>query len=100
MHQVLHFLPDPRRALVNAAQLLRPSGRLVLVDFAPHGLEFLRERHAHRRLGFSDDEIRAWCAAGGVPALDVRTLAPPAGARDALTVKIWAGDRVETGASQ
>lgn len=95
VHQVLHFLPDPRRAVINAAGLLRPGGRLVLVDFAPHGLEFLRERHAHRRLGFSDDEIRAWCAAGGVASVTVRTLAPPQGGGEALTVKIWAGNRVE-----
>jgi len=95
VHQVLHFLPDPRRAVINAAGLLRPGGRLVLVDFAPHGLEFLRERHAHRRLGFSDEEIRAWCAAGGVASVAVRTLAPPQGGGEALTVKIWAGNRVE-----
>jgi len=95
VHQVLHFLPDPRRAVINAATLLRPGGRLVLVDFAPHDLEFLRERHAHRRLGFADDEVRAWCAAGGVANVAVRTLAPEEGKRGALTVKIWAGDRVE-----
>ena len=95
VHQVLHFLPDPRRAVVNAVGLLRPGGRILIVDFAPHDLEFLRESHAHRRLGFSDEEIRAWCAAGGVPELTVRTLAPATGADKALTVKIWTGKRVE-----
>ena len=47
MHQVLHYLDDPARAIREAARLLRPAGRLLVVDFAPHGLEFLRDEHAH-----------------------------------------------------
>jgi ArsR family transcriptional regulator len=92
IHQVLHFLSDPGRAVRAAARVLKPGGRLVIADFAPHDLEFLREQHAHRRLGFSDSEIEAWCAAGGVPKLDITTLA--AEKPGALTVKIWAGDKI------
>lgn len=98
VHQVLHFLPDPGRAVAQAASLLKPGGRLVIADFAPHTLEFLREHHAHRRLGFSDEQMRAWCAAAGVPDLNIRTLAPKKkqadDGKDTLTVKIWAGDKV------
>lgn len=95
IHQVLHFLPDPGRAVAEAARLLKPGGRLVIADFAPHNLEFLREKHAHRRLGFSDAEMAQWCASAGVPRVKTTTLAG-----EALTVKIWAGDRVAAEAVQ
>jgi ArsR family transcriptional regulator len=91
IHQVLHFLSDPGRAVAEAARLLKRNGRLLIVDFAPHGHEFLREEHAHRRLGFADAEIAEWCQTAGVAALKTRTLAPRK--KGALTVKIWAGDK-------
>jgi len=53
LHQVLHFLDDPAAAIAEAARLLKPGGKLLVVDFAPHELEFLREQSAHRRLGFA-----------------------------------------------
>lgn len=91
IHQVLHFLADPGRAIAEAARLLQPGGRFVIVDFAPHTLEFLREEHAHRRLGFADSEIADWCAAAGIVQLKTTTLAPQKSG--ALTVKIWVGEK-------
>jgi SAM-dependent methyltransferase len=91
IHQVLHFLSDPARAIGEAARLLKHGGRLVIVDFGPHQLEFLREEHAHRRLGFDDAEIAEWCEAAGIAKLKTTALAPKK--RGALTVKIWAGDK-------
>lgn len=91
IHQVLHFLSEPGRAIAEASRLLKRGGRLVIVDFAPHQHEFLREEHAHRRLGFVDREIAEWCAAAGVEKPKTTTLAPKRS--DALTVKIWAGDK-------
>lgn len=91
IHQVLHFLSDPGRAVFEAARLLKSGGRLVMVDFAPHRLEFLREDHAHRRLGFADAEIMRWCAESGIGQVRVSALSPRAEGQ--LTVKIWAGDK-------
>lgn len=86
IHQVLHFLDDPERALGEAARVLRPGGRMLIVDFAPHALEFLREEHAHRRLGFAPDQVRQWIEARGL-ALD-RVVDLP-GPRNKLNVTMW-----------
>jgi ubiquinone/menaquinone biosynthesis C-methylase UbiE len=88
-HQVLHYAERPEAAIAEAARMLRPSGRLLIVDFAPHALDFLREEHAHRRLGFADGEIRDWCRAAGLDPAPARHLA---GAR--LTVAIWTARRL------
>ena len=89
LHNVLRFADDPGAALAEAARVLRPGGRLVVVDFAPHSLEFLREQHAHRRLGFADAEIQGWFAAAGL------AFQPPLRlAGDPLTVMIWPARRI------
>jgi SAM-dependent methyltransferase len=62
IHQVLHYLDDPARRSARRRGCCRPAGRLLIVDFAPHALEFLRDEHAHQRLGFSDRQIGDWFA--------------------------------------
>jgi len=89
IHQVLHYLDDPARAMREAARALRPGGRLVVVDFAPHGHEFLREQHAHRRLGFSREEIEGFMQDAGLAIVSHRDLAATADAGDMLTVSFW-----------
>lgn len=88
LHQVLHYLEEPARALGEAARVLKPGGRLLIVDFAPHTNEFLREKFAHRRLGFSHEQMRALIADAGLQLSKVQDLRKPA-KRNALTVTIW-----------
>ncbi len=88
IHQVLHYADRPAAGIAEAARVLRPNGILVLVDFAPHALEFLRDEHAHRRLGFADSEVAEWCRAAGLDPAAPRRLAG-----DPLTVVIWTAQR-------
>ncbi|MBV1694535.1 MAG: metalloregulator ArsR/SmtB family transcription factor [Hyphomicrobiales bacterium] len=93
IHQILHFLADPARAITEAARILAPGGRLVIVDFASHQLEMLRERHAHVRLGFEDQQMRTWLASAGLDVAPTRHL-EPAGTHDTerLVVSVWIAD--------
>ncbi len=88
IHQVLHYADRPGDAVAEAARVLRPGGRLLIIDFAPHALENLRTDHAHRRLGFSDDEIVDWCRAAGLEPARARHLPG-----SPLTVALWSATR-------
>lgn len=98
VHQVLHYLDEPERAIAEAARILRPGGRLLIADFAPHGLEFLRSDHAHRRLGFAREQIADWMAAQGIELVAHEEFLPDdpdAAEIGRLTVSLWLGRRAD-----
>jgi ubiquinone/menaquinone biosynthesis C-methylase UbiE/DNA-binding transcriptional ArsR family regulator len=89
IHQVLHFLDDGGRAIREAARVLTRGGRLLVIDFAPHDLEFLREEHAHRRLGFSTETVAQWMSAAGLDVTMHRSLSPEPGSDGKIAVSLW-----------
>jgi ubiquinone/menaquinone biosynthesis C-methylase UbiE/DNA-binding transcriptional ArsR family regulator len=96
LHQVLHYFDDPGRMLAQARRVLKPGGEILIVDFAPHALEFLRTEHAHRRLGLSREQMSGWAALAGLDVLAMREF--PSDTKDGgLTVCLWhLGDRNRT----
>ena len=88
IHQVLHFANDPARVIGEAARLLQPGGRMIVADFAPHALENLRADHAHRRLGFSNEEVASWFLANRLVREEPVQLVG-----DPLTVAVWQANR-------
>jgi ArsR family transcriptional regulator len=93
IHQVLHYAHSPATAIAEAARVLAPEGTLVVVDFAAHDREELRERDAHIRLGFDDEVMGGWFASAGLELDRVQHLKG-----GELTVTLWRG--VKTAAPQ
>lgn len=89
IHQVLHYLDDGARAIKEASRALVPGGRLLVIDFAPHDLEFLREEHAHRRLGFAPEIVSQWLAAADLDVTLQRNIAPDKDSDGKVAVSLW-----------
>lgn len=90
IHQVLHYVDDPELAIHETVRTLRPEGRLLIVDFAPHSIEELRRDHAHHRLGFSTDEVKGWFHSTGLKSVRTQHLKG-----DPLTVSLWLAEKTE-----
>ena len=91
IHQVLHYCDYPDQIIAECSRLLAPGGLLLIVDFLPHDLEFLREQHAHQRLGFASESIRQWCERSGLGRVKMESLEARASGGDdqLLTVGLW-----------
>ena len=96
IHQVLHYLDEPQIVITEAARALKAGGTLLVVDFASHDLEYLRDKHAHQRLGFSDEQMNGWFRDVGLGFERVefftttnKSKGGTAGSGAGLTVKLW-----------
>ena len=87
LQMVLHYAEAPERVLAEAARILAPGGRLIVIDLAAHARADLAAKLAHRWPGFHDDALgRMLTEAGLHPGAP---LAIPAGTPDGLAVRLW-----------
>ncbi|MCF2515601.1 metalloregulator ArsR/SmtB family transcription factor [Sphingomonas sp. G124] len=90
LHQVLHYAQQPGAAISEAARVLAPGGRLLVIDFAQHDRAELKEQDAHLRLGFADDAMRGWFSAAGLELDRIERLGG-----GELSVILWRGIKPE-----
>jgi ArsR family transcriptional regulator len=62
---VAHFITDPARAMQEIRRVLKPGGRLLLVDLTPHDREEYVAELGHIWQGFAEDQITGWLDAAG-----------------------------------
>jgi len=90
LHQVLHYLDDPREAIFEASRLLTQNGQLLIIDFEAHTEDHYRDDYAHRRLGFSDQDMIEWA---GLAKLQLKTEITLSNNNNPA-VKIWTAVKV------
>jgi ArsR family transcriptional regulator len=73
---VLHHVVEPGRIIAEVARVLRPGGRLLLVDMMPHDRAEYRQRMGHVWQGFGAEEIEEWLGANGFGSVRYLTLTP------------------------
>ncbi len=89
LQMVLHYAEDPAGVVAEAARVLRPGGRLIVIDLAAHERDDLATRLAHRWPGFSDTAMRDLLIHAGLEWTNALTIAGP------LDVRIWPATRME-----
>ena len=89
LQMVLHYAEDPAGAVAEAARVLSPGGRLIVIDLAAHARADLTAKRAHRWPGFSDAAIHGFLTSAGLSKPGAMTIPGP------LDVRIWSANRLQ-----
>jgi ArsR family transcriptional regulator len=89
LSQALHHAADPRHAVAEAVRVLRPGGRVLVLDLREHDEEWVRDRVGDRWLGFSDDQLQQFLTGAGLTNVQVKVGSRLPG--DPFTVLIGSG---------
>jgi len=96
LSQALHHAADPAKALAEAARIVRPGGRVLLLELRRHDEAWVRDRLGDQWLGFEEDELKQLMKDAGFDG--VRVSVGARRARDPFTVLIASGVKVKTAA--
>jgi len=81
---VLHYAPDPARVVAEAARVLKPGGRLLVLDMMPHDRHDLKQSMGHLWQGFASETLAGWARAAGFEGLRYNVLPPDPEAKGPL----------------
>ncbi len=59
-HHVLHFIPNASEAIARMAECVKANGRLIIIDYLPHSIDFLAQDYHHMWNGFPPEEMAKW----------------------------------------
>lgn len=96
VHQVLHYLDKPEKVIAEASRVLRPNGRLLIIDFSPHNLHFLRDHHSHRHLGLAQSLLAEWSRQFNLYPILHRELATKIDSEKKPTIQVFAAEKLES----
>jgi ArsR family transcriptional regulator len=73
---VLHHVPEPEKVLAEVSRVLKPGGRVLIVDMLPHDREYYRQQMGHVWLGFSEEYVQRLLEGSGMREVRVVPLMP------------------------
>lgn len=94
LSQALHHSGSPRRALAEAARIVKPGGRVLVLDLRAHDEQWVKTRLGDKWLGFEDDELKTMMAEAGLT--DVKLTVGSRKTGDPFTVLIVSGVKNST----